>query len=126
MSAFALAFGFAPVVLFLLGLRLMDSFKLVHRSTLFTSLGAGAVAAGIAFALNRSLIEVAHVPPTLLSVGIAPVLEESLKAALVVWLVRRHEVGFSVDAAIAGFATGTGFALVENLYYAGALGDMSL
>jgi RsiW-degrading membrane proteinase PrsW (M82 family) len=28
-----------------------------------------------------------------------------------------HRIGFLVDAAIFGFAVGTGFALAENLYY---------
>jgi len=31
--------------------------------------------------------------------------------------VRMHRIGFLVDAAIFGFAVGTGFALAENLYY---------
>jgi hypothetical protein len=35
-------------------------------------------------------------------------------------------VGFLVDAAIHGFAVGTGFGLVENLYVAGTTGDHAL
>jgi len=35
----------------------------------------------------------------------------------VVVLIRQRRVGLLVDAAIAGFAVGTGFALIENLYY---------
>jgi len=37
-----------------------------------------------------------------------------------------HRVGFLVDAAIAGFAVGTGFALVENLYYQQLVPDAGL
>jgi hypothetical protein len=48
---------------------------------------------------------------------VAPVLEELLKAAIVVLLIRTHRIGFLVDAAIVGFATGTGFAMLENLLY---------
>jgi hypothetical protein len=40
---------------------------------------------------------------------------------MVVWLVRTGRVGFLVDSAIHGFALGTGFALLENFYYAHAL-----
>ena len=47
----------------------------------------------------------------------SPWLEESLKAALIVYLIRTRRVGMLVDAAIYGFAVGTGFALFENLYY---------
>ncbi len=32
-------------------------------------------------------------------------------------LIRAHRIGFLVDAAIFGFAAGTGFAIIENLYY---------
>jgi len=48
---------------------------------------------------------------------VAPVVEEMLKAAFVVYLLARSKVGFVVDAAIHGFGIGTGFAFVENLYY---------
>ena len=48
---------------------------------------------------------------------VAPIVEESLKAAFVIYLLRRSRVGFVVDAAIHGFAIGTGFAFLENLYY---------
>jgi protease PrsW len=51
------------------------------------------------------------------STYVSPWIEESLKAALLVYLIRTRRVGLSVDASIAGFAIGTGFALVENLYY---------
>ena len=39
----------------------------------------------------------------------------------VVYAIRRRRVGFPVDAAILGFAVGTGFALVENTYYLNAV-----
>jgi hypothetical protein len=45
------------------------------------------------------------------------VVEEVIKGLYVFWLIRRGRLGFMVDAAIAGFAVGTGFALVENLLY---------
>jgi len=48
---------------------------------------------------------------------VAPIIEELLKGLVIVALIRAHRIGFLVDAAIMGFAVGTGFALVENLYY---------
>jgi hypothetical protein len=48
---------------------------------------------------------------------VAPPVEESLKAVYVVYLLARNKVGFVVDAAIQGFGIGTGFAVLENLYY---------
>ncbi len=122
----SLAAGFVPVLLFLAALHFMDSYKLVQRRALLESLVAGALVAGVAYVTNRVLLDVAHVDRHLLGRVLAPLLEETLKAAFVVWLIRKDQVGFLVDAAICGFAVGTGFGLIENLYYAGALRDLSL
>ncbi|MEO5988566.1 MAG: PrsW family glutamic-type intramembrane protease [Candidatus Eisenbacteria bacterium] len=126
MGLLTLSLGFVPVVLFLFTLRVLDSYKLVHRGTLLGSLAVGVVAAGIAFGTHRLVLVSLHPDPVLLRHWLAPVIEESLKAAFVAWMIRTERVGFTVDAAIVGFAVGTGFALTENLYYAGALRDTSL
>ena len=122
----SVAAGFLPVLLFLAALRFMDSYKLVRRRMLLETLVAGAIAAGLGYIANRLLLEGAHVDRVMLGRVFAPLLEESLKAVFMVWLIRTEQVGFMVDAAICGFAVGTGFGLVENLYYAGALRDLSL
>src|SRR5262245_5470740 len=93
---------------------------------LLEALVAGALAAGVAYFANRLLLGWAHVGRVVLGRVLAPLLEEALKAVFVAWLIRTEQVGFMVDAAICGFAVGTGFGLVENLYYAGALHDLSL
>lgn len=123
MTLSSLAIGLLPVVLFLGSLVLMDSYKLVHARALVTAMLIGAIAAAICFEVNRALLMTFHLPIGLLTHVVAPVIEEFAKALYVVWLVRVHRVGFLVDAAILGFAIGAGFALVENLYYAGTLGD---
>jgi hypothetical protein len=97
----------------------MDGYKLVSRKAVLLALSAGAVAAAISYFANRFLITLRVDDPTLHK-AVAPVLEECVKAAYVVFLVRSARVGFAVDAGILGFAVGTGFALVENLYYAAA------
>jgi RsiW-degrading membrane proteinase PrsW (M82 family) len=125
MAWWSVALAFVPVTMFLLGLRLMDSFKLVHRRTLALALGGGALAAGAAYFANRSLLEFAHLDVDQLRRLAGPLLEELLKAAVLVVFLRRDGVGFLVDAAIVGFAVGAGFALVENVYYLGALRDYS-
>jgi hypothetical protein len=57
---------------------------------------------------------------------VAPVTEELMKGLAIVLLIRAHRVGFLVDAAIFGFAVGTGFAGVENLFYLGEMPDAGL
>jgi RsiW-degrading membrane proteinase PrsW (M82 family) len=126
MNFWSLVAGFVPVVAFLLGLRLMDSYKLVHRQALFLALAGGIVAALAAFGANRILLDAAHLPPSLLRAWAAPLVEELLKAVLVVWLVSTDRVGFVVDAAVLGFGVGAGFAVAENVYYANALHDPTL
>jgi len=67
------------------------------------------------------LIDGIGVPIPVVTRVIAPVVEELLKLLFVVYAIRGRRVGFPVDAAIVGFAVGTGFALVENSYYLIAL-----
>ncbi len=126
MEALRLLVGLFPVVLFLAGLLLMDSYKLVTRRGVALSLAAGAAAALLALVANGWFLDGARIDERIVTRYVAPVVEESLKAAFVLWLIRGERVGFMVDAGIHGFAAGTGFALVENLYYAGALGDAGL
>src|SRR5689334_8160482 len=104
----SLAAGFLPVLLFLAALRLMDSYKLVPRSTLLDCILAGSLAAGAAYLTNRALLDVVHVERHVLGRVLAPLLEEAWKAVYVVWLIRKERIGFLVDAAICGFAVGTG------------------
>lgn len=121
MSPIALVAGLLPVLLFLAGLMLMDSYKLVARSVVLRAIGAGVLVALMAFVANVALLDRAHLSPLTLKRWVAPVLEESLKALYVIVMIRLHRVGFMVDAGIQGFAVGAGFAVVENLYYAQAL-----
>lgn len=111
----------APVLCLLGLLILMDSFKLLRLRFVVLAIGAGAVAAIAAMFLNMTLIHDLAIPRRVVTRAIAPVTEELFKLGFVVWAIRFRRVGFPVDAAIAGFAVGTGFALVENAYYLIAL-----
>lgn len=115
------ASAFAPVICLLVLLVFMDSFKLVPLRVVVQALAAGAIAAVAALFLHSQLIDITGMPLPVLRRYIAPLVEELLKLAFVVYAIRRRRVGFPVDAAILGFAVGTGFALVENTYYLGAV-----
>lgn len=56
----------------------------------------------------------------------APIVEELLKAGILIWLVRRPNFTYFVDGAIYGFAAGMGFAIVENWSYVTSYGDAGL
>ncbi|HWO87535.1 MAG TPA: PrsW family glutamic-type intramembrane protease [Gemmatimonadales bacterium] len=112
-----IAVSILPAFLFLGSLVLIDSYKLVGLRAILLSVAAG-VAAGLAgYAVNVWLRPALDLDPARYSVYVAPVVEESLKAAWVVHLLHRSKVGFVVDAAIHGFGIGTGFAFIENVYY---------
>jgi RsiW-degrading membrane proteinase PrsW (M82 family) len=120
------AIALAPVALFLLLLWLMDSFRLVQPSSILAALVYGVAAAAAVLWLHNWLIHVQHVPPGILSRYVAPLTEETAKALFVVLLVASARVGFLVDAAVLGFAVGTGFALFENLTYLRSLRDATV
>jgi len=115
------AVGALPVIGFLLVLVWLDSYKLVPVRRIVLILGAGAMVALASAGINFVFFPLV---PYYDWAG-APLVEETLKASVVLFLLRRGRVGFPVDAAIAGFATGAGFAFVENLYYAAVLDSVS-
>jgi len=116
-SLIAVAVSVLPVLVFLGALVLIDSYKLVALRAILVSVTAGAVAGLVAYAVNVRLQPSLALDWAQYSRYVAPVVEESLKAAFVVFLLKRNKVGFVVDAAIHGFGIGTGFAVLENLYY---------
>jgi RsiW-degrading membrane proteinase PrsW (M82 family) len=116
-TVFAITVGVLPVFLFLGALVLIDSYKLVTLRAVLLSVTAGAGAALASYGLNVVFRPALGLDFVRYSMYVAPVVEETLKATFVVYLLRRNKVGFVVDAAIHGFGIGTGFAFVENLYY---------
>jgi len=109
------ALGLLPVASFLVALVLLDSYKLVRLRVVIGVVAAGMLVAGLAYGLNGELLR--YVDFTPYTRYVAPLVEELLKGAVIVALVRAHRIGFLVDAAICGFAVGAGFAVVENLQY---------
>jgi len=116
-TVLGVAVGVLPVFLFLGALVLIDSYKLVALRAILLSVCAGVVAALASYGVNVVLRPALDLDFTPYSMYVAPVVEETLKATFVVYLLMRHKVGFVVDAAIHGFGIGTGFAFLENLYY---------
>ncbi len=120
------AISLAPVFLFLVGLFALDSFKLVRPANLLRAIAVGAGAALGCLLLARWMLGSAGWEAAAYSHYFAPVIEETAKAVLIVYLIRRKRVGFMVDAAIIGFAIGAGFSTIENLYYLLSVNDANL
>lgn len=115
-----------PVFAFLTGLMLMDSYKLIRPDRVVAAILYGASAAGVSYLLYINLSVQLPMDADQYSRYIAPLVEELTKSLLIIFLIARHKVGFPVDASIAGFSVGAGFAAVENIYFLNALGDVGL
>jgi protease PrsW len=115
-----------PVLVFLVLLILLDSFKLVPVRRVVLAMAMGGLAALASLYVNswfasRFALDALHFRRY-----VAPVSEELLKSLYVIWLIRARRIGFLVDAAICGFGVGAGFAVVENIYYLSMLDQASV
>jgi RsiW-degrading membrane proteinase PrsW (M82 family) len=115
--------GLLPVLIFLGVLVYLDSYKLVRFRVVVAAIAAGGVAAGASYFVNALILNLTDMHLITFARYVSPLVEELLKGLILVYLIRKHRIGFPVDAAIFGFAAGTGFAMIENLYFLGILAD---
>lgn len=71
----------------------------------------------IAFVIQTTLIATGQFTFLDISLIIAPVVEEVVKALLIIFMVYRMMIRYPVDGTAYGFAIGTGFAVCENFLY---------
>jgi len=109
--------GLLPVIAFLAALVSLDSYKLVKLPLVAGTVGVGALAAVASYASNGAVLSHLAIDWSTFSRYVAPLIEEVLKGLIVLALIRTGRIAFLVDAAIFGFAAGTGFSVLENIYY---------
>jgi len=115
-----------PVLTFLAVLLYFDSYKLVRLRLVLAIVACGAAVAAVSYTLNALAIAMLDIDIASYARTVAPPIEELLKGVVVIVLIRTHRIGFPVDAAICGFAVGSGFAMVENLYFLRAIPDAGM
>jgi protease PrsW len=115
-----------PVLVFALALLLLDSYKLVKLPSAIFSLFKGGLAALCALLANMALTKISQIDIAAYSRFIAPFVEEAIKAAPLIFLIRKKRIGFLVDAAIHGAAIGAGFSVLENITYLYQLPNTSI
>ncbi len=120
------ALALLPVLVFLASLVWFDSFRLVRKRRVVLALVAGLAGALLSYVANTVMLDLTGLPAVTFAVLVAPLIEETLKGLWVAWQIRQGQIGFLIDAAILGFATGAGFAIVENIYYLQSLGEAPL
>jgi protease PrsW len=111
-----LAVAFLPVVVLIVVFERLDVFRLVSGGSVALYAVAGAGLAALSYVSNGHVMEGLPIGFTDYSRYVAPVIEESLKALVIIGLFATDRVGFKLDAAIAGFAVGAGFSVFENAY----------
>lgn len=107
----------APVVLLLVVFDRLDAFNLISAREIAILLAVGGAAAAFSFLANLRVMDGFPIGFSAFSRYVSPIIEESLKAAPIIYLFARNRLGFKVDAAIAGFAVGAGFSVIENIWY---------
>jgi len=111
-------------IAFLWGVRRLDLYASGGFGVVVACSLAGLLAFPLSFALNTSALRLlvtgglaAASALFLVRTTVAPVVEEVCKSLCLAYYVRRPEFTYFVDGAIYGFAAGTAFAVVENLFY---------
>ncbi len=115
-----------PVFIFLIVLIYFDSYKLIKVNVVLFLIACGGLAAGASYLVNRFLLESIITDLNFYVRYISPLIEELIKASLIIYFISKNKIGFLVDAAIYGFAIGAGFAFIENIYYLSAVESSSI
>jgi RsiW-degrading membrane proteinase PrsW (M82 family) len=110
----------APVFALLFILDRLDAFDLITYSDIAVLIAVGGVLAIVSYFAGVGATEAGLTFQTY-SRFAAPAVEELLKALPIIFLFARNRLGFKVDAAIAGFAVGAGFSMVESGWYLSVL-----
>jgi RsiW-degrading membrane proteinase PrsW (M82 family) len=110
----------AVPVLFLALVRWLDLYASGSFKAVLICLGWGAAAFLIALQVDGAMLDA--VGYAMVVTLAAPVAEEILKSLILIYAVRRRDFTYFVDGAICGFAAGTAFAVLENLFYVGGAG----
>jgi RsiW-degrading membrane proteinase PrsW (M82 family) len=105
----------------------LDFYKTGAFGLILGSFAWGIAAFGAAFYINTWMVNnVDWVTTLVFKRYTAPIIEEILKAIILVYLVRRPNFTYFVDGAIYGFAVGIGFAIIENYFYIGTNSDVAV
>ena len=107
----------APVMVLVFVLYRLDSHRLLGSHFITRVFIAGGAAALACSWFNALMLDMAGLEFTRYTRYVAPIIEETLKALILVYLFRSHRIGFLIDAGIIGFTVGAGFSLVENIHY---------
>lgn len=126
--AVGLAAAIIPVPVLVLIFMWLDRYEPEPTRYLILCFGWGAFGAtGLALAVNTAAAELVGLPESLVAVLVAPVVEETGKLLLPLWLLvfRRRVLSGITDGIVYCGLSATGFAMVENILYLGGVGFLA-
>lgn len=102
---------------FLYAIRAMDFYQTGSMRFIAMSGIWGVIAYFLAARINTGFINAGIFNSNTVIRFIAPIVEETLKALILLYLIRQVDFKYFLDGAIYGFAAGIGFAIFENFEY---------
>ena len=109
-----------PIAIYLVILKLLDSFALVRMWRVAVCIAAGIISCLAVWLLCRGTGAIG-----ISGMSAVPLIEEFAKGCIVIWLVADRKIKFLSEALIYGAAVGGGFALLENIIYVLSNRDMN-
>ena len=107
----------SPVIVLVIVLFRLDSHRLLGTHFMVRVFLAGCLSALVCAWINAFTIDFIALDFARYTRYVAPLIEETVKASVIVYLFRTNRIGFLIDAGILGFTVGAGFAFIENIYY---------
>lgn len=120
------ATAFLPVVVLLLIFDTLDVFEFMRKRDFSKLILSGALLATPAYFINDYLLDAEWNTLFLHVRLISPFIEELLKALPLILMFHYNRLGYKLDAGLAGFAVGAGFAVSENAWFLFAHPDSNL
>ena len=111
----SLLISILPNALYLLVLKVLDSFALARFKLIMRNMLFGLMWCALSFVLFNQVC--LGLPVSIGEVSLMPLVEEILKGCILAWLIVKHKFRFMAQCLIYGAAIGSGFSLLENLIY---------
>jgi len=100
-----------PVIVLIIVLHRLDSHRLLGTRFIVRMFGVGGGVAVLCSFVNAYASDWLGTELTSYSRYAGPLIEESIKAGVLVYLFRTHRIGFLIDAGILGFTVGAGYTI---------------
>ena len=111
----SLLISILPNALYLLVLKVLDSFALARFKLIIRNILFGIMWCAIAFILTNPVC--LGIPASIGEVSMMPLLEEIFKGFILARLIVKRKFRFMAQCLIYGAAIGSGFSLLENIIY---------